>query len=118
MTDTQNSEERQAIRDIVAVLQRCGANAVSVQPLEEVAREWFVAGFADAEEVEDWLHARCFTPAGAQSLESAGITPEQAGIRTAAGAGDYEDTIGFKLMNGDLSFDEARRIITSDFWNS
>ncbi len=85
---------------------------------EEVARQWIDAGFDDPEEVADWLRARCFTAARAQALEAAGLTPEQAALRTKAGSAPYEDTIAYKLNNNDLSLDEARRIITSTFWNS
>ena len=56
--------------------------------------------------------------AGALRLESAGITPEQAAARTTAGATGSDDTIAAKILKGELSFDEARRIITSEFWNS
>ena len=82
-----------------------------------MAPSWVDAGFDDAEEVGEWLAARCFTADAAQRLENAGFTPAQAALRTNAGAGDYEDTIGFKLTNQDLSVSEARRIITSTFWN-
>lgn len=92
--------------------------AAAARESERAAREWLAAGFDDPEEVEDWLRARCFSPASAAALERAGITPEQAALRTRAGSADYEETIAYKLTRGDLSFDEARRIITSDFWNS
>jgi hypothetical protein len=39
-------------------------------------------------------------------------------MRTSAGAADYEETIGYKIIEGDLSLDEARRIITAAFWDS
>ncbi len=83
---------------------------------DETAQTWLDAGFDDAEEVGEWLAARCFTAEAAQKLENAGFTPAQAALRTNTGAGD-EDTIAYKLTNGALSFDEARRIITSAFWN-
>lgn len=105
------------IRAIVAVLQTHGADVTGVRSPVAVAHEWMDAGFEDAEEVEAWIKARCFDAAAAWRLEGAGITPEQAGIHTTAGAGGYADTLGFKLTRGDLSFDEARRIITSEFWN-
>lgn len=95
-----------------------GAAGVHRSTPEAMAREWMAAGFDDTDEVEEWLSARCFTPQGAQALERAGITPEQAALRTTAGSAGYEDTIGYKLTAGDLSFDEARRIITAHFWNS
>ncbi|MCA1636619.1 MAG: hypothetical protein LC802_23750 [Acidobacteria bacterium] len=107
-----------AVRDIAAVLRRFGPPETDERPAENVAREWFDAGFVDPEEVEDWLRARCYTAEGALSLERAGITPQQAAIRTTAGTDSSEDTLGSKLARGELSFDEARRIITSEFWNS
>ncbi|HYY58079.1 MAG TPA: hypothetical protein VE842_12165, partial [Pyrinomonadaceae bacterium] len=85
---------------------------------EEAAGLWIDAGFEDAEEVDEWLAARCFSATGAHALELAGITPAQAAMRTSAGAADYEETIGYKIIEGDLSLDEARRIITAAFWDS
>ena len=85
---------------------------------DAAARAWLDAGFADAEEVDDWLGARCFDPRRAQALDAAGITPEQAALRTREGRGGYEETVGYKFAQGDLTLEEARRIITSDFWNS
>jgi hypothetical protein len=85
---------------------------------DDVARAWLDAGFADAEDVEDWLGARCFDPRRAQALEAAGITPEQAALRTREGRTDDEETVAYKFAHGRLTLEEARRIITSDFWNS
>jgi hypothetical protein len=85
---------------------------------EAAARAWLDAGFADPEEVDDWLAARCFDPRHARALDDAGLTPEQAALRTREGRADYEDTVAYKLAQGDLTLAEARRIITSDFWNS
>jgi hypothetical protein len=118
MPDDQNFERQDIMLEIIKVLRKhldelpCGAT------LEETAREWLNAGFTDADEVEDWLRARCFDAARAQALEMAGLTPEQASLRTRAGTASYEDTIACKFAQGDLSLDEARRIITSHFWNS
>ena len=109
---------RAIIQEISEVLTRCGTEATAGLPATEVARAWLVAGFDDAEEVEDWLSARCFSAEGALALDRAGITPEQAALRTTAGEAPYEDTIGYKLTQGHLSFDEARRLINSAFWNA
>lgn len=111
-------EGEQLIGEIVAVLEPYGDDAKGKLSVEDAARTWIAAGFDAAEEVEEWLRARCFTAEGARLLERAGITPEQAAIRTRAGLGDYEETIAYKLARGDLSHEEARRIITSEFWNS
>lgn len=101
-----------------AVLARYGEEARGGVPPAEAARRWADAGFDDPEEVEDWLRARCFSPESALAIERAGITPEQAARRTRAGHPGYEETIACKLARGHLTFEEARRIITSDFWNS
>ncbi len=118
MRDDSRSLRDEKLRRVGEVLERHGGAALGDASALAVAREWLDAGFDDPEEVDDWLRARCFKADDARTLEAAGITPEQAAIRTVAGAASYEDTIGYKLTHGDLSFDEARRIITSDFWNS
>lgn len=115
MPDENDSLE--IVRRIAEVLARHGdAALVDGATASDVAQEWIAAGFDDPEEVDDWLRARCFSAPGAETLERAGFTPEQAAIRTRAGTSSYEDTIGYKLTHGDLSFEEARRIITSEFW--
>lgn len=118
MTDQREGWAAADPGEIAAALERYGAEATRGRAAEEVAREWLAAGFDDAEEVEEWLRARCFTAEGAGRLEAGGLTPSQAAVRTGAGATAREDTIGSKLLSGELSFEEARRIITSDFWHS
>ena len=114
-----NGDESAVTISLVSrVLEHHGEAALGDAPAIDVAQSWIDAGFDDPEEVDDWLRARCFRADGAHALEMAGITPEQAASRTQAGTADYEDTIGYKLTHGDLSFDEARRIITSEFWNT
>ncbi|MCA1616366.1 MAG: hypothetical protein LC800_20155 [Acidobacteria bacterium] len=109
--------EQEVIRRIRAALERHGEAALAGAPAETAAYRWAARGFADAEDVEAWLAARCFDPAQAESLEEAGFTPEQAALRTTAGRGGYEDTVAHKLARGDLTLEEARRLVTSDFWN-
>lgn len=99
-------------------LRRHGDVALQSSNADEAARAWLDAGFTDAEDVDDWLGARCFDPLRAQTLEAAGITPEQGALRTREGRADYEETVAYKFSRGDLTLEEARRIITSDFWNS
>lgn len=111
-------QQAETVRLICEVLDRHRESALNGAAAEEVARQWVDAGFDDAEEVDGWLRARCFKAERAQALEAAGFTPEQAAMRTKAGAADYEDTIAYKLSNNDLSINEARRIITSAFWDS
>lgn len=111
-------EQSPNINRIITILERHGEAALRRLPPETVARQWLDAGFDDPEEVEAWLVARCFNPEGALALDNAGITAEQAAIRTRAGTSGEEDTIGHKLTRGTLGFDEARRIITNHFWNS
>lgn len=92
--------------------------AKNIEPTEAEAIRWLEAGFDDPEEVSDWLAARCFSAEDARRLDEAGITADQAAIRTTTGQGDYEDTIAYKFTRGDLSLDEARRIMTNEFWNT
>lgn len=111
-------EEGALLREVCAVLARYGEAVAGGAGAESVAYEWLAAGFADADEVEDWLRARCFRAQHAQALDRAGFTPEQAALRTTAGQGTYEDTIAYKFAQGDLTLAEARRIVTSDFWRT
>ncbi|MGH9945167.1 MAG: hypothetical protein ACRD9R_22685 [Pyrinomonadaceae bacterium] len=113
--DTPQGELRRAIGETLAAH---GADALGGRPTEEVATEWIAAGFDDAEEVADWLAARCFRAEVAARLEAAGLTPEQARLRTRDGRRNYEDTVAYKLGQDDLSVEEARRIVTNEFWNS
>ena len=110
-------EPHESARAVAEVLARCGGAAARAGSPDEAAREWIEHGFDDAEEVEGWLAAGCFEAAAARRLEEAGITPEQAALRTAAGDPAVEDTLGAKLARGELSLAEARRIITREFWN-
>lgn len=111
-------KQDETIQLICEVLNEHAEDALGGARAEEVARQWVDAGFDDPEEIDDWLRARCFSAARAQALEAAGFTPERAALRTKAGTASYEDTIAYKLNHNDLSLDEARRIITSAFWNS
>jgi len=111
-------EHEEMLRRISKVIERHTEAAHHHASIEEAARQWMASGFEDAEEVEEWLAAHCFSAAGARALEMAGITPDQAAMLTRAGTASYEETIGYKIIKGDLSIDEARRIINSAFWNS
>ncbi|HEX8070562.1 MAG TPA: hypothetical protein VF546_11465 [Pyrinomonadaceae bacterium] len=108
--------EGELLRRVCALLAPYGAAATGGAPLESAAYQWLAAGFADADEIEDWLRARCFRARDAQTLERAGLTPEQAALRTTAGRGTYEDTVAYKFARGDLTIEEARRVATSEFW--
>ena len=118
MKDDFEIERAERLRRIIEVIQRYTEPTRHCASIEEAAHQWMIAGFEDAEEVDEWLAARCFSAEGALSLEMAGITPDQAATRTRAGMASYEETIGYKIIKGDLSIEEARRIITSAFWNS
>lgn len=118
MKPDDNHSMDDVISEISAALKRAGDEAGSTVPIEVAVREWLDAGFDDPEEVSDWLAARCFKAASAQALDAAGITAEQAALRTTQGAKDYEETIAFKFTRGDLTIAEARRIVTNDFWNT
>ncbi|HEY9403145.1 MAG TPA: hypothetical protein VIQ24_10655, partial [Pyrinomonadaceae bacterium] len=70
------------LRLIGETLSRHGGDALpgDASP-DAVARVWIEAGFADAEEVDDWLAARCFDARHARTLDAAGLMPEQAALR-------------------------------------
>ena len=118
MKDGMEIERAEMLRRIVEVIERHTEAAQRDASTQEAAHQWMAAGFEDAEEVDEWLAARCFSAEGARSLEMAGLTPDQAATVTRAGTAEYEETIGYKIIKGDLSLEEARRIITSAFWNS
>ncbi|MBA3422782.1 MAG: hypothetical protein H0U12_13005 [Thermoleophilaceae bacterium] len=65
------------------------------------AEAWANAGFDDSMTAR-WLEARCFDPDAARALTDLGVNPEQAAVRTPDG-GDYLDTVGYKVANGDLT---------------
>ncbi|GAC1446369.1 MAG: hypothetical protein NVSMB56_04400 [Pyrinomonadaceae bacterium] len=111
------SKQTDALARITRMLETFDAEILGGKTLHDVAREWLDADFDDEEEIADWLRARCFTADDARRLEDAGFTPDQSAFITSAGSRDYADTIAYKLTHGDLSFDEARRIITDEFWN-
>ena len=79
---------------------------------EVAAEQWTQAGFDDAT-TERWLTARCFDPDAARGLSELDVTPEQCAKRTRDG-GDYVDTIGYKVANGDLTVRQgAARTLSS-----
>ena len=118
MNDRLDKAEGETLQAIIETLMRVGNDAaLQEQNAKDAAQAWLDAGFDDAEEVEEWLDARCFDPLIAEKLEAAGFTPAQASIRTQAGANSDEDTIGYKITRGCLSLDEARRIVTRAFWH-
>ena len=116
MTDT--TQQARVIAGITAALVHHGADAIGDGTAEDAAREWMDAGFDDVEEIDDWLRARCFSASAARDMENRGITPAQAALRTDAGDDGKVETIGHKLSRGELSYEEARRIINNEFWNS
>ena len=94
---------------IRAVIERQGHFAHGGNP-DDTAETWAECGFEDSE-VEEWLNARCFDPNFARDLADAGLTAGDARMKTAAGAGDYTDTVGFKVSAGDLEVEEARDLL-------
>lgn len=114
MPNTENSERQATLNAIAAILRKFDVRTNEAEA--SLAQRWLDAGFDDAEEIGDWLLARCLTPEDALQIERAGITPTQAATRTRLGADGEEDTIAHKILQGSLSLEEARRIITSDFW--
>ncbi len=112
----QAEDEDEFLRAVSEILARRAETAARADA-EEAARGWAEQGFDDAEEVAAWLDAGCAEAAHARRLDDAGITPEQAALRTTAGASGTEDTLARQLSRGELSLDEARRIITREFWH-
>lgn len=94
------------VRDVI---ERHGHFAHGSNP-EDTAETWVESGF-EADEVEEWLNARCFDPSAARDLADAGVNPVEASMKTGAGAGDYVDTVGFKASAGDLEVEEARDLL-------
>jgi hypothetical protein len=91
------------------VIERFGYFAHGGNP-DDATDTWTESGF-DAEEVEEWLRARCFHPSAARDLADLGITPDMASMKTEAGRGDYVDTVAFKVADGDLEAEEARDLL-------
>lgn len=91
------------------VIERHGHFAHGGNP-DDTTEVWAESGF-EAHEVDEWLNARCFDPSSARDLADAGIGAVDAGMKTGAGAGDYTDTIGFKVSAGDLEAEEARDLL-------
>jgi hypothetical protein len=114
MADPTRSEEDENVREVARVLEGRGPAALGGMTPERAARLWVEQEFDDPEEVAAWLDARCFDAAAARRLEEAGITPEQAALRVGT---DGEETLGSQLARGAVSFEEARRIITREFWS-
>ncbi|MFI5027616.1 MAG: hypothetical protein ACHQCF_01375 [Solirubrobacterales bacterium] len=91
------------------VIERHGHFAHRGNP-DDTAEAWAESGF-EADEVDEWLSARCFDPNSARDLADAGVVPSDARMKTEAGAGDYTDTVGFKVSAGDLEPEEARELL-------
>lgn len=94
------------IRDVI---ERHGHFAHGGNP-DDTAETWIESGF-EADEVEEWLNARCFDPSSARDLADAGVSAAEARVKTEAGRGDYTDTVGFKVSAGDLEVEEARDLL-------
>jgi hypothetical protein len=91
------------------VIERHGHFAHGGNP-DDAAETWVESGF-EADEVEEWLLARCFNPSAARDLADCGVTADMARMKTSAGSGDYVDTVGFKVSDGDLEVEEARDLV-------
>lgn len=118
MMTSEDSTELEKMREIKRVIESFGTEALDGTTSDTAAWAWVAAGFDDPEDVSDWLRARCFSATAAQTLDAAGITPEQAVLRTTEGVKDYEETLAYKFVHGDLSVQEVRRIVTNEFWNT
>jgi hypothetical protein len=91
------------------VIERHGHFAHGGNP-DDTTETWAEAGF-EADEVDEWLNARCFHPSAARDLADAGVDTLDARMKTEAGRGDYTETIGFKVSAGDLETEEARDLL-------
>jgi hypothetical protein len=91
------------------VIERHGHFAHAGNP-DDTTQTWAESGF-EADEVDEWLNARCFDPSAARDLADAGIVPVDARMKTESGRGDYVDTIAFKVSAGDLEAEEARDLL-------
>jgi hypothetical protein len=91
------------------VIERHGRFAHGGNP-DDAAETWAESGF-EADQVEEWLRARCFHPSAARDLADAGVTPDMASVKTEVGRGEYVDTVGFKVSDGDLEVEEARDLL-------
>src|ERR1051325_1117871 len=78
MSDDEETARAELLQSISEAIERHGAAARGDVSLEEASRAWVEAGFEDAEEVDDWLSARCFSARGAQSVERGGINQHTA----------------------------------------
>ncbi len=80
--------------------------------VEDTAIDWHEYGFT-AIQADEWLNARCFTATAAASLQVQGFTPDEVKTETDenVGMGQYADTIGYKVANGDLSVEAARTLL-------
>jgi hypothetical protein len=109
MARTMRFEWRLPTMMIRNVIERHGHFAHGGNP-DETTEAWSEAGF-EADEVEEWLNARCFDPSSARDLADAGVSPFDTGMKTAVGRGGYTDTVGFKVSAGDLEVEEARDLL-------
>lgn len=95
---------------MVEILERYGDFAYpTVEGPGPTAERWLT--FFTPADAAGYLQARCFDPERANALAVAGVGHEASGKWTPAliGAGNYEDTVGYKVANGDLSVEEAVR---------
>ena len=92
----------QAPRTSAETINKYGEMADRGDSADAAAQAWMDAGFDD-EMTARWLAVRCFDPQAARALADLGLNPEQASVRTRDGGGDYVDTVGHKVANGDLT---------------
>lgn len=98
-------------RTMADVIEDVGEFAHGGENIQNHAWYWLHAGFTP-EEAEAWLtEARCFLASAAAMMRHAGITPDEAATRERDEFGDYAETLGYRVANGDISVETAERII-------
>jgi hypothetical protein len=92
------------------VIESAGDFAHGGEDLNNHAWYWMHAGFTP-DEAEAWLtEARCFYASAAAMMRHCGMTPEQAAYRERDEFGNRAETLGYRVANGEISVETARRI--------
>ena len=91
--------------DMLTVIESHGDFAHGGDP-EGTAEDWEAYDISPRE-ADEFLDARTFEPSVAADLLEEGYGHLDAAEEVDIGSGDYSDTLGYKVSNGDLSLDDA-----------